>query len=88
MKKFWKKSKNIDQIYPILERMRFFLKKWAPSLLCVYSTQTSCKKLEKRNEPILKSLTLGPKMTHFNPSSRTVGPTNNFELRHWKRVSG
>ena len=41
---------------PIFGKMRIFLKNRAPSLFYIYGPLTSCKKLKKTNEPILRTL--------------------------------
>ena len=41
---------------PIFEKMRIFPKNPALSLFYVYGPLTSCKKIEKTNEPILRTL--------------------------------
>ena len=44
---------------PIFEKMRIFPKNMSLSLFYVYGPLTSCKKLEKNNEPILRTLRHG-----------------------------
>ena len=43
-------------LFPIFWKMRVFPKNQARSLFIIYGPLTSCKKLEKTNEPILRKL--------------------------------
>ena len=56
---------------PIFEKMRIFPKNPAPSLFYIYGPLTSCKKIEKTNEPILRKLCYG--RTYVRTYVRTDG---------------
>ena len=53
---FWAFLGLFGPFLPIFEKMRIFPKNPALSLFYVYGPLTSCKKLEKTNEPILRTL--------------------------------
>ena len=60
------KKSYVDPFFPKNKEMRFFQKNRASSLLSIYDPLTSCKKLEKTNEPI-------PRIVRY---ARTNQPTN------------
>ena len=61
------KKPYFEPFLPIFEKMRIFPKNPALSLFYVYGSLTSCKKLEKINEPILGTLRHDGLRTHFCP---------------------
>ena len=53
---FWATLGLFGHFLPIFENMRIFPKNPALSLFYIYGPLTSCKKLEKTNEPILRTV--------------------------------
>ena len=55
VQKYWFWSQKCP-IYPIFGIIKILLKKWTPSISCVYWSSNSSKKIRKSNDPIRRKL--------------------------------